>query len=278
MKVLKETWLRFITPAFLSGANQNEPEIRAPSIRGAVRWWFRVLGGTAEQEREVFGGVHGGAMASKLVVRVSEVNVKQGGSIEFRPMSDKGYLYYFAKASGSKDGIHRTEQGHYVAEGSECKLSFMLRSEPSEVTSQLLVKAIDAFLLLGALGLRATRGCGCFTVGDPITRDELAERIGALSEKIMVRVIAEESPYPTAMKCQETLGGFLRMLRKDNHLSGKSRSALGFSEGKARESSALKLRPIEIKGSFLPVVIYTDMACGQPSCWEVVERATKAIG
>lgn len=278
MTILKQCKLRFITPAFCAGADQNEPEIREPSIRGALRWWFRVLGGTSEQEKAVFGGVHGGAVTSKLVIRVSEVKIINGREIVFNRMSDKGYLYYFAKESGKKEGIRRTESGHYIAENSECKVLFALRASLETDVQELLVQAIDAFLLLGALGLRATRGCGCFTADEPVSREELAEVAERLSDWIMIRVVDPETVWTSATKCQEALGGFLRALRKDNQLSGKRQSALGFSDGKGgRESSALKLRPVQTKDGFLPVVIYTDRACGQPSCREVVGRATFEI-
>jgi len=31
------------TPLFLSGANQQKVELRPPSIRGALRFWFRAM-------------------------------------------------------------------------------------------------------------------------------------------------------------------------------------------------------------------------------------------
>ncbi|HYK85247.1 MAG TPA: type III-B CRISPR module RAMP protein Cmr1, partial [Ktedonobacteraceae bacterium] len=34
-----------ITPLFLAGADQNTAELRAPSFRGAMRYWFRALVG-----------------------------------------------------------------------------------------------------------------------------------------------------------------------------------------------------------------------------------------
>lgn len=37
--------LEAITPIFMRGANQNRAEIRAPSIKGVMRWWFRALAG-----------------------------------------------------------------------------------------------------------------------------------------------------------------------------------------------------------------------------------------
>ena len=82
--------LEFITPAFLSGADQGQAELRAASIRGALRWWFRVLGGTKEEETEVFGGVQGGATRSKVIVRALVTNSVHGAFEGPRPMSDLG--------------------------------------------------------------------------------------------------------------------------------------------------------------------------------------------
>src|SRR5690625_3625627 len=73
--------LRLYTPLFSYGANQQVPEIRAASIRGVLHWWFRALGGTFEQEREIFGGISLGnnhplarrspESAARLVLRTS---------------------------------------------------------------------------------------------------------------------------------------------------------------------------------------------------------------
>ena len=79
--------IEFLTPTFSRGAYQDTPEIRAPSIRGMVRWWYRALHGPPahvgghhrgwetvwREEKELFGGVGGGATASRLVFRVLEI-------------------------------------------------------------------------------------------------------------------------------------------------------------------------------------------------------------
>ena len=49
-----EIEMHFVTPAFLSGADQKEAEFRAPSVRGLLRWWTRALG-YAELEKTLFG-------------------------------------------------------------------------------------------------------------------------------------------------------------------------------------------------------------------------------
>lgn len=51
--------LQVITPLFLSGAQQKEAELRPPSIRGALRFWFRAM----------MGGVVGGDVAKVRSVR-----------------------------------------------------------------------------------------------------------------------------------------------------------------------------------------------------------------
>ncbi len=56
--IIKTYNIELLTPCFCAGADQTKAEIRAPSIRGQLRWWFRALGGTPQGEKEVFGGVH----------------------------------------------------------------------------------------------------------------------------------------------------------------------------------------------------------------------------
>ena len=102
--------LELLTPCFCAGADQARAEVRAPSIRGQLRWWFRVLGGTPEQEKRVFGGVHGDApAASAIVIRVrSEAN---GAPVQLpRPNEPLYYLFHFAQASGR--GISYTDDGY----------------------------------------------------------------------------------------------------------------------------------------------------------------------
>ncbi|WP_143108945.1 type III-B CRISPR module RAMP protein Cmr1, partial [Bathymodiolus thermophilus thioautotrophic gill symbiont] len=42
MKTIVATY-RIITPMFISGAKVTEAELRIPSIKGAIRFWWRAL-------------------------------------------------------------------------------------------------------------------------------------------------------------------------------------------------------------------------------------------
>ena len=268
--------LKFITPAFLCGANQSKAELRAPSVRGALRWWFRVLGGTREDEAEVFGGVHGGAQKSKVVVRCAEKTVVHKAFEKPAPMSDLGYLAYFATVSGERKGI-RIEPDAYFAKDT----TFEIQIGASGLEPQLqqkLDQAIDFFVHLGSLGLRATRGFGAFAEEKLPKRSEFAQWVkdNAANAKVMVRLASDEA-YSDAKKAMSALGGWLRAIRKETHCDGKHESAFGYSKDRERMSSALKLRPVQVEGGFLPVVVYTDEACSKGSQAEAVERASVAL-
>lgn len=269
MNVIYDGRLEFITPAFLAGADQNRPEIRVPSIRGALRWWFRVLGGTREEESLAFGAVHGTVTSSALVIRTSETAPQFGPPLSFAPTSDFGYLYYFAKASGNTAGIRRTEAQHYFAPGTAFRLQVLTRHPLPQAVVDRIQEAIETFVRIGAIGLRATRGCGALAhSGEALFRQDLLSWTERLSPKVLCK-LANEEVYPEWRRCQEALGGWLRQFRKTHHLSGKTDdSALGFSLGKRRESSALRLRPIRVKEGFLPLLVYSDEVCSQESLWD----------
>jgi len=97
-----------LTPLFLGGADpRGDPELRASSVRGALRFWLRALlggcYGTDDQalaeirrlEAETFGeaGGEGKAGASKIVVRVRQE--QQSAPQEWRAARDSGRAYLF---------------------------------------------------------------------------------------------------------------------------------------------------------------------------------------
>lgn len=75
---------KVITPMFLNGADGQTPELRAPSIKGALRFWWRALNGhlpltdTAYSkglkslESEIFGGSGDNVQRSRVIITVSQ--------------------------------------------------------------------------------------------------------------------------------------------------------------------------------------------------------------
>jgi CRISPR type III-B/RAMP module RAMP protein Cmr1 len=58
---------KVITPLFMGGANQ-QAELRTQSINGLLRWWFRIAGGSIEDEKRLFGWA--GETSNQGLVRV----------------------------------------------------------------------------------------------------------------------------------------------------------------------------------------------------------------
>lgn len=259
-----EKSLTFITPAFLAGANQNSPEVRAPSIRGALRWWFRVLGGTIEEEKALFGGVHNGTVASAVRVRVVTGEFgKNKSEVPCVPNTSYGYLSYFAKVSGNKEDIHRTQGQHYLGEGATFTL-LIDEVRPAEALWEKLELAIEAFCTFGALGLRATRGFGALAE----TPLPTLERVRALAKALKPRkVYLFEAPerFTSALKAHEHLGATLQGLRRSKQLHPTDPAAAALGSSSPRQAAALHLRPLQSTDGFHAFCLYTDNACDQPS-------------
>jgi CRISPR type III-B/RAMP module RAMP protein Cmr1 len=141
-----------LTPLFNRGAYQDTPELRVPSIRGMVRWWFRALGGTADEEKEAFGGMKkfgrqlaSEVMASRLVFRVSQVRAQ-------RAVPNPPTLPHAPQKPSPQAAF---------APGAKFTLEVFTRyANLNPELERKVEHALEVWLLLGALGLRANRSGG----------------------------------------------------------------------------------------------------------------------
>ncbi|MEI6043220.1 MAG: type III-B CRISPR module RAMP protein Cmr1 [Chloroflexota bacterium] len=141
------------TATFMHGADpKNSAELRPPSIKGVMRYWFRALAGAyyptnklKEYEADIFGSTDTGA---KLIVRIAE----RDNSVSF----DNKYLL-----------PHKPENRHKspsdaLLSGSQFDITLQnyppspTQSDLPEAASWALWTAIN----LGGFGQRARRGAG----------------------------------------------------------------------------------------------------------------------
>ena len=263
MKTLFDGTMELITPCFCSGADQTKAEIRAPSIRGELRWWFRALGGSQKDEQEIFGGIaRESGKSSALVVRVSDVHpaaaVKLPERVNNQP-DDPFYLLHFAKASG--EGIRYQPDG-YFSPGTRFRLTLLARR-----TVDGLDCAQGAFRRLGAIGLRSTRACGAFHVPEKLESfGKFKEWAESLPESIQ---LAWAAPNGQPKFCSDWKSAFnaeakiLKAFRGDGYSAGRSgNDPSPFGRSKPRQSSAIRLRPVQLEEGILPVVIYVPGVLG----------------
>ena len=165
-----------ITPLFLAGADQGTAELRAPSFRGAMRYWFRALVGgmvgtdaaglkeVIKTESDVFGATDQG---SSVRVKVSEASrgheqFTERTNIQVRgewKATGKGYLLWPMVRSGNPARGNVKPARWYFPRGTQFQLTLSARDIAER---DYLNQAIASFWLLtqlGGLGSRSRR-CG----------------------------------------------------------------------------------------------------------------------
>lgn len=242
--------LEFITPCFCTGANQAIAEIRAPSIRGQLRWWFRALGGSAENEAILFGSAAGeSGNASRVRISVSDVRAPaHWDRPDYSPNDAQSYVWHYASVSGTtskgaKGPRWQSDGALPVKTRFELHLTWV---RPAGNLKPAFDEALWAFLTLGTLGLRGTRGLGAFHCNEATDLDGVIASLKAKSFTIQRRTNPESfSDYSAALK---DWAAWLRYrLRKD--YKAERPSPLGSSA--PRQTSAVRFRPIRATdGSF----------------------------
>ena len=166
-----------ITPMFLAGADGSTAELRPPSIKGLLRFWWRAVQGNTdigvlkEKETEIFGGVGKNGRKSKFNIRIESdfeptwqelpkhttmVSVK-GKSI---PINIMDYLA-FGPVQRDKQLKKNVLTRPYFSPESKFSVHF-------NFTNPELIGLIkDVFHIsaaFGGLGAKTRNGFGCFKI------------------------------------------------------------------------------------------------------------------
>lgn len=183
-----------LTPMFLAGADQNAPELRAPSIKGVMRFWYRALDPFFDRhERAIFGsGGDDDAGQSLLIVRCRPGD-RCGESMTFtdaRPdqfnqgsgrQTTNGLVYL-----GYPFGMGGNTSRRAMVPGARFSVEVSCRRAWKNDDQRHLRAALASLWALGhvgALGSRARRGFGAVALtgwqltdreGSPVHHDTLS--------------------------------------------------------------------------------------------------------
>ncbi len=145
--------LETITPLFMYGADQRTPEIRPPSIKGLIRYWWRAAKGCyfcgdinrmKKKEEEIFGGTKAGAKYKLKVIN----NGKGLQKVRYPLLP------------------HR-EDRRVSLESFKPTQSINLEFEFYDTTNKdEILTAFKISVLLGSFGKRARRGFGSLWIKD----------------------------------------------------------------------------------------------------------------
>lgn len=198
----------FVTPALLAGANQKSAEIRAASIRGALRWWMNALNFDKEVINDLFGSAAGNrGQRSRVIVRDTTPNtppVKLQTAQDITGSRSDYFLWPFEKKAR---GV--------IPAGFTASFSVIMRPGKSSEDSPVLENVLKAFLLLGSLGSRSRRCYGSIWPKHveidgvpwkiPATEDELKRELSCIFDECANMEIDAISgkflDYKTAINC-----------------------------------------------------------------------------
>ena len=173
-----------VTPMFLAGADGRTPELRPPSIKGAMRFWWRAMNGhlpleeLKKKEAKIFGGSGENEGRSKVIIRIkNSSDLKRGVNIK----TDYNLAWYFnsknRRLEGKDSGIgyllYSTvlrESRFYFEDGQSFEINFM--SNDLESLKQA-VSSFWALSYLGGIGTRARRGGGNISIVSVVDNDNI---------------------------------------------------------------------------------------------------------
>lgn len=161
--------LEVVTPMFLGGANTAKAELRAPSIKGMLRFWWRASCGIAdltemkEKESEIFGSTE---EKSKVTISIET----KGDSISndlfkgktFKPKGKSftaNILHYLGFGAVIYDknvnGKQRVDKSYITV-----KSKFNLQLSTLDSHSIEVEQALKYFITFGGLGAKSRNGFG----------------------------------------------------------------------------------------------------------------------
>jgi len=160
---------RIITPLFMGGANQ-EAELRTQSFNGLFRYWFRLLGGSFEDEKRLFGWGGEGARKGLVYVFCERKNLNKKlfekvfdsrGNV----INNRGINYIgFSLDARFKKNQHDKPRREYLQEGQNFNLTIRFHPTATDEDIKKFLSALWCAFYLGNFGSRSRRGFGSITI------------------------------------------------------------------------------------------------------------------
>jgi len=162
-----------VTPLLMHGVNKNIAELRPPSIKGVMRFWWRAIHGNLsldelkEKESKIFGGAgDGNAVQSSFKIKLNSYHLK---TKQFDPVPHK---------PKRKDG-----SPYFTIIGFEDNQSFEI--EFITHYKEIITKIFKLSTVLGGFGQRSRRGFGSIQIDDNnnhITENSIKQLIKDINE------------------------------------------------------------------------------------------------
>lgn len=201
-----EAKFRVVTPLFMSGSDKSEAELRVPSIKGVLRFWWRALAlgrlgsvtKVGEDESRIFGSARSDVGQAKVHLRLKlpeNVGQYKDPILKYENGEPVGpgarYLGYgIVEAVPSRKRNTRESQIlrsclKYPFEG---KLNLLVRNGTSNDDVRSVASALIAMGLFGGLGSRSRKGYGSLNLVELKLGDEVLFRMPRDVEDLRLKI------------------------------------------------------------------------------------------
>lgn len=168
---------KLITPMLMHGENTGITELRPPSIKGTIRFWWRAIHGDLtldklkEQESNLFGGAgDGNAVRSSFRIKLPLLSLRTG---QINPLPHKN--------------------SHFRISGYEENQNFELEFIGKNL--EIVEKVFELTTILGGFGQRSRRGFGSVQIHnqETITVDYIQNLMQEINSKFQYK---SDNNYP----------------------------------------------------------------------------------
>lgn len=161
---------KIITPLFMGGASQ-QAELRTQSFNGLLRWWFRVAGGSINDEKRIFGwaGKTSNQGLCRIFIKDFDKLKKKLFSKEFdnsgRVRQDKGinYLGFSLDQRFKKDDKNKIQR-EYLERNQQFEIKISFHPKANDDDIKKFFSSLWLAFNLGNFGSRARRGFGSIKI------------------------------------------------------------------------------------------------------------------
>lgn len=286
MKKLTIT-LKTVTPMFLAGVDGKTPELRPPSIKGMMRFWWRAINGhlsikkLLEAESRLFGASDEKIGRSKfsLYVQTESADIFTEANPLPHHTGDNNCEYLSKTPSCNKNG--RCSKGFSLkAIAADKTFKCIIRVNENDI--QKIQDIFKATLILGGFGKRSRRGFGSVEIvkinGNNYefnyALDTICEilnsiapaKFGVQSDRI-IKTDNRENAYPYIEEIQIGQGckdykDLLKVIGQASHKNDCEQT--GFARGQKRFASPVYVSVIRDRDIYKPIVTKLHSAPESP--------------
>ncbi|MFW6271863.1 MAG: type III-B CRISPR module RAMP protein Cmr1 [Desulfosalsimonas sp.] len=256
----KEFEVEVVTPLFLGGADPKKAELRAPSVKGALRFWWRALfphlplNQLKDEESKIFGDVGDRYGKSKMQIKIQKSLINKENS-KANPLPHKNVNFRFPC--------------FYPGE----KFSLLIYGN-SEVFNIFKLTT-----LLGGLGKRSRRGFGSLKITKidknefsfPVNSEQIAQLIKKITKEdfftadqgqiLRKENISANYGYIKSIELGQSHTQYNKILQTIGQSSHNNNSDYtGYARGHERFSSPVYVSIIKTDEIYKPVVTTLNAA------------------